>query len=132
MLLALNSLKNPVSLAEITQPHSTNIAGNFNFDSYDGSISTDGVRELDCDLDFVCSSTTLAIMRTKMSTVSTFDDFPNKLLVKAPVLFVSPTGEINDAFSNTWDRHWHCTQALQRIGAGRLLWFLTAPHSNTR
>ena len=63
-------------------------AGNFNFNSYDGSVSTYGAQKLDFVFDFVSrSSITYDIMRTKESTVSTFDGFPNKLPVSAPVLF---------------------------------------------
>ena len=62
--------------------------GNFNFNSYDGSISTYGDLKLDSVLDFVSSSSiTYEVMSTKKSTVSTFHGFPNKVLVRAPVLF---------------------------------------------
>ena len=74
----------------IFQPHSTNILLEFSIlIFYDGSFSTYGALKLDSVLNFVSSSSiTYEIMRTQESTVSTFDGFPNKLLVRAPVLFI--------------------------------------------
>ena len=65
--------------SEILTALNKNCATNFIFDSNDGSISTYGALELDFVLDFICSSSiTYEIIRTKESTVSTFDGFPKK------------------------------------------------------
>ena len=98
--LLLNSLKNTSlpkqmylsqdKLLSSYIPTAFNVyfVGNFSFNFFDGSISTYGALKLDSVLDFVSSSSiTYEIMRTKESRVSTFDGFPNKLLVRAPVLF---------------------------------------------
>ena len=74
--------------SEIPTAFNKLLAGIFNSHSYDGSISTYGALKLDYVLDSVSSfSITSEILRTKESTFSTFDGYPNKLLVRAPVFF---------------------------------------------
>ena len=73
--------------SEIPTTFNKDFNGIFNFNFYDGSIRNSGALKLDSVLDYVSSSsTTYEVMRTEESTVSIFDCFPKKTIVRCPLL----------------------------------------------